>query len=473
MPVNITEIECHLPSAPKTIPAPAEPAPTNNRTLEARGRAILAASKWPAASEGERNNAAFHHACYLLKDFDLSEADAWEILDTWNRINVKPLDEAELRDVLNSAKKYGKHPPGCKLTERPKQKTPGTERDGEPNVCRPVFVWMKDIQSKPVQWLWQDRIPSAMLSLLVGLEGSGKTFTALDLAARVTTGRPLPGGDVAYNVPPIGNVVFLTSEDHLEFTIRPRLDAMEADPARIAALQGVKYPEGDIDLFDIMRHLPALESLIQEAAPVQLVVVDPLTAYLGATDQHRNGEVRMALARFNSLAEKYNCAVIGISHLSKDTNRQAIHRTLGSVAFTAAARTVWLVSADRENPDRRLFVPVKNNLAPLAKSLAFRIDGMAVVWEDGDFEYEADDVLAAGKEEPGALADAGQWLLEVLADGRIRSGDIFTMAAKEKISEKTLRRAKAKIGVEAVHDGIGTASFWYWQKPKAAKDAPK
>jgi RecA-family ATPase len=355
-----------------------------------------------------------------------------------------------------------------KMAEQAKPKTKSAA-ETESDSVRPVYVWMKDVEAKPVSWLWQDRVPSAMLSLFIGLEGSGKTFCALDLAARISTGRPLPGGIAPYDIPPVGNVVFLTSEDHLNFTIRPRLDAMKADPARIVALKGVIYPEGDSDFFDVMRHLPALEALLQEAAPVRLLLVDPLTAFLGATDQHKNGEVRIALARFNALAERYNCAVIGISHLSKDISRAAIHRTIGSVAFSAAARAVWLISADRDEPERVLFVPVKMNLAPLAKSLAFRIQDMAVVWEDGQFDYEADEVLAAGKDEQGALADACQWLSDLLADGRVRSSEVWKLAAKEKIAEKTLRRAQKKVGVVARKDGIGMESFWYWELAKGVK----
>lgn len=461
---DVGQIEKGLPILKPDLPLPSGPRPT---ILEAKGRALLYAAKWEAVSEGQRNQLTFAHACQLLNDFILDARDAWEIVCGWNRSNLPPLDERELSLAFESAKVHAKRPKGNKLAQpvtypTKQSKTPVDENE----TVRPVFVWMQDVESKPVRWLWQNRVPSAMLSLLIGVEGSGKTFAALDLAARITTGRSLPGGGAPYDVAPVGNVVFLTSEDHLSFTVRPRLDAMGADPARIVALKGVKYPEGDTDFFDVMRHLPALELLIQEAAPVSLVIVDPLTAFLGRADQHKNGEVRVALARFNALAERHGCAVLGISHLSKDVNRMAIHRTIGSVAFSASARAIWLVCADQEDPDRKLFVPVKSNLARLAKSLAFRIEGMALQWDDGEFEYEADQVLAVSREEPGALADACEWLEGVLADGKVRSSDVWKMAAKEKIVEKTLRRAKAKLGVDARKHGIGSESFWYWELPK-------
>jgi len=192
-----------------------------------------------------------------------------------------------------------------------------------------------------------------------------------------------------------------------------------------------------------------------------------LTAYLGGVDQHRNGEVRMALARFNALAEKCGCAVLGISHLTKDASKAAIHRTLGSVAFSAAARSVWLVAQDKEDDARRLFVPVKMNLGPMAKSLAFRIEDMNVKWEAGQFECNADEVLAVdgNSQDPKVLSDACKWLREVLANGKVRSTEIKTLAAQEQISGSTLKRAKGKLSVESLHEGMGVASVWYWQPP--------
>ena len=119
----------------------------------------------------------------------------------------------------------------------------------------PKFIFLKDVEAETVKWIWSERIPSAMLTLLVGIEGNGKTFTALDIAARITTGRPWPDAQSPYDTPEIGNVIFLTSEDHLSYTIKPRLDAMEADTARIATLTGVATEEGE-EFFDVTSHLP-------------------------------------------------------------------------------------------------------------------------------------------------------------------------------------------------------------------------
>lgn len=327
------------------------------------------------------------------------------------------------------------------------------------------LVWMTDVTAMPVEWLWPDRIPAAMLSLLVGVEGTGKTFAALDMAARITTGRLWPDGEIAGNAP-IGNVIFLTSEDHLAYTIKPRLEAMGADMGRIAVLKEITTPNGNMPP-DITRHQAEIETAIQQAGRVRLIIVDPLTAFLGAVDQHKNGEVRAALSGFNTLAERYGCAILGISHLTKDASKAAIHRTLGSVAFTAAARAVWLVGEDRQNKARRLFVSVKMNLGPKAKSLAFTIQGMAVRWEQGLFDYDADEILAVDGQRGSPMRNrARDWLEIILADGPVKASKVLSMGEKEGFSKRTLDRAKAELGVESEKSGLGINGEWRWGLPK-------
>jgi len=363
------------------------------------------------------------------------------------------LDERELRAAIT----------GMIDSAKPVKAEP-VEKDADA-ALRPIYVSMRDVEAKPVKWFWRQRLAYAMLSMLVGIEGLGKTFLALYLAACATRGRLWPDAENDKDAPTPGNVILLTSEDHLEYTIRPRFDAMGGDPARLFALKGVRLPDGE-DFFDVTQHLPALETMIQEIGDVRLVIADPLTAYLGTTDQHKNGEVRMALARFNALAERYGCAVVGISHLTKDASKAAIHRTLGSVAFSAAARSILLVAQDKEDAARRLLVPVKSNLGPLAKTLAFKIQDMVVQWEAGQFDCTADEVLAVSDtEDRRAIDDACKWLRGLLADGRMRSTEILNLAKRESFVEKTVRRAKCKLGVVAVKEGIGTGAVWYWKLP--------
>src|SRR5262249_40869783 len=111
----------------------------------------------------------------------------------------------------------------------------------------------------------------------------------------------------------------------------------------------------------LARDLRALETAIA-ATQAALVIIDPLSAYLGDTESYKDSEVRGLLAALADLAERTGVAVLAVMHLTKDHQRRVIHRALGSVAFVAAARIVLAVAKDPEDEGRRLLLPVKNNL---------------------------------------------------------------------------------------------------------------
>jgi len=389
--------------------------------------------------------------------------DLYDYVEDSETEDIKAIRDNILR-LTNQAKPYpippaATPPTGVSVSGTSPQQTKNGVQTA--HAMSPDYVCMADVDAKPIRWLWQDRLPSAMLSLLVGVEGRGKTFTVLDMAARITTGRIWPDAQGPEDVPVVGNVIFLTSEDHLGYTVRPRLDAMGADPAKVFALRGVKSEKGS-EFFDVVKHLPSLEEMVASIGDVRLVICDPLTAFLGATDQHKNGEVRTALARFSGLAERYGCAVVGISHLSKDASKAAIHRTIGSVAFSAAARAVWLVADDKDDDNRRIFCPVKCNLSPMAKSLAFRIEDGAVVWETGQFDANANDLLSVNSDETPA-GEAVQFLKDLLADGRMQAKEVKRLARQNGIAGRTLDRAKKQARVIAEKEGFGSMSIWYWR----------
>jgi RecA-family ATPase len=55
---------------------------------------------------------------------------------------------------------------------------------------RPVRV--SEIKSELVKWIVPGWIPSAKISILYGDPGLGKSLVTLDLAARITSGEPMP-----------------------------------------------------------------------------------------------------------------------------------------------------------------------------------------------------------------------------------------------------------------------------------------
>src|SRR5438876_5775373 len=78
-------------------------------------------------------------------------------------------------------------------------------------------------------------IPLGKITLLDGDPGMGKSLLALDLAARVSSGRPMPDGTPG----PQGGVILIAPEDDAGDTLRPRLQAAGGDPSRVLLLTTV------------------------------------------------------------------------------------------------------------------------------------------------------------------------------------------------------------------------------------------
>ena len=372
-----------------------------------------------------------------------------------------PLSENEVRAIAQSVSRYTPERPSAAETRGPETGA--------------VLRCFRDIAPEQVRWLWPKRIPLGKLTLLVGDPGLGKSLVTIDLASRVTRGAAFPDGEKCE----VGEVLFLSAEDDPADTIRPRLDAAGANVSRAYILEAVRVtlPDGaqtDRE-FNLETDLAALEATLRHHPGIRLIVIDPISAYLGGVDSHSNAEVRGILAPFASLAARHGIAIVAVTHLRKSAGA-AIHRAIASIAFAAAARAVWAVAADPDDPVRRLMLAVKQNLAPDRGGLAFRVEapeGLArVAWESGAVLLDANDVLGAfeKREEGSSLVRTQEWLSELLKHGPLPVEKIKDEARGVDIAWATVRRAKDALCVLAGKEGYqGT---WHWRLSDAQrKDA--
>jgi hypothetical protein len=334
------------------------------------------------------------------------------------------------------------------------------------------------VTARPVEWLWPSRIALGKLTLIVGDPGLGKSFITLDLASRVSKGMAFPDSPNSRREP--GGVVLLSAEDDLADTIKPRLDAAGADVRRISAIATVKRfdPAKNAEVFEpfnLTDNLPALERAIRQTPDCRVVVIDPISAYLGGTDSHKNADVRGLLTPLSELAARHGVAVIAVTHLRKGDG-PAMYRAMGSLAFVAAARAAYAVMKDKDDPtgQRRLFLPVKNNLGNDRDGLAYCLDNSfsangqpKVRWDPTPVSTSADEALAddagrRGEEDPSELDEAKAWLADVLAAGPLPSKAILAQARQDGISKRTLDRAKKSLGVAtAKAQGVANGG-WSW-----------
>jgi hypothetical protein len=349
--------------------------------------------------------------------------------------------------------------------------------DPEP---RPVLIPLDDVTATEVEWLWPDRVAVGKVSMLAGDPGLGKSFLTLDMAARVSTGSPWP--DCPDFVNKAGSVVLLNCEDDLSDTVRPRLDRAGADCTRIVALHGVLNVnrEGKTSerSFSLDCDIPRLDRAIRKVPGCRLVVIDPITAYLGQADSHNNAEIRALLAPLAEMANHRRVAVVCVSHLNKGAG-PAMYRTMGSLAFVAAARSAWAVIKDKDDPLRRLVMPIKNNVGPDDTGLAYRLIDDRVQWERDPVAGTAEEVMRANEitepdHEPVGQTSAGNWLQGLLAAGPMLALEIRRQAGEAAIPLRTLERAKKRLGVQAYRQEI--TGPWYWRlappEPVAEAAAP-
>lgn len=331
--------------------------------------------------------------------------------------------------------------------------------------ARPVLVQLADVTPEPVRWLWPGRIALGKLTLLVGDPGLGKSFLSIDLAARVTRAAEWP--DEPASPAPLGGVVLLNAEDDLADTVRPRLDAAGANVDRVTALQAVRDAGGVERAVCLARDLAAIERAIQSTPDCRLVVIDPITAYLGSIDSHKNADVRGLLAPLGELASRHRVAMVAVTHLNKGGGSNPLYRAMGSLGFVAAARAAWLVARDPDDKDRRLFLPTKNNLGPDDHGMAFRIIDSRLEWEAEPVLATAAEMLSAEPAHPSAskLDAAAEWLRDALAGGPVSQSDLERLAQDSGHSLGTIRRAKRSLGAESRKDGFGGAGGWVWELP--------
>jgi hypothetical protein len=279
-------------------------------------------------------------------------------------------------------------------------------------------------------------------------------------------------------------VILLSAEDDLSDTIRPRLEAHGADCTRIAAIAAIVGKENGAGRFrravDLARDLIHIERELDGMTDCRLIVVDPISAYLGRSAENVNAEVRSLLSPLATLAGERNLAVVVVTHLRKGEGA-AMHRTMGSMAFVAAARSAWIVCRDPKCAERRLLLPLKNNLAADAAGLAYTIeplgpgDAAVVCWSEGAVALRADDVMSERPrraERPDTeRRETVAWLTEFLAAGPQPASDVRVAAEANGFSYATLRRAFREIGGQAIRVGQGVPANWTWQLPEDAAAA--
>jgi hypothetical protein len=164
-----------------------------------------------------------------------------------------------------------------------------------------------------VEWLWRHHLAFGKLAMLDGDPDQGKSYVALDLCARLSTGRPMPDDSLGPGI--VSSLMILQDEDSAEDTTRPRLAALGADLDRVHTWRDVvgRGPplrlQGDTDL---------LEAALNKTG-ARLVLFDPIMAFLDPSVTANSDQgVRRALSPLAHLADRMGAAaLLALTNLSR------------------------------------------------------------------------------------------------------------------------------------------------------------
>ncbi len=324
-----------------------------------------------------------------------------------------------------------------------------------------VVTRMSEVEIKQVEWLWPERIPAAMLTLIAGDPGLGKSTIALYIAAMLTRGLAMVGGGPATT----GEVIWLTSEDDVSRVLKPKLLAAGADMEKVHVVEGIRSGQSDDPFpFSLDVDLPKLERFIVNSPSVRLVVIDPLLSFMGEADYIHHQEVRKVLAAVKAMSERRGVTVIGIMHLNKSMGGTVLQRLTGSMAFGAAARAVWLVCSHPEDAERRLLLCAKLSVAKVPTGLEFALAGdpPCVQWSEEPVTITAHDALNPPVRTELKESKCVRWLRDYLGEGPVKSTQIYTDGADAGFSSGQLQRAKDALDAGAFKHGLQS---WWWGLP--------
>jgi hypothetical protein len=309
------------------------------------------------------------------------------------------------------------------------------------------------IRSERVDWLWEERIPRGMISVVAGRPDQAKGLFAITVGADVTKEG--------------GNVLHSAIEDSSSIMTKPRYEAAGADLNRVQLWR-----------FQLPNQMSELEAHLVEGK-IDLLVIDPFAAHLGGGVSRHSDNIRAVLNPLTELLEATKCACIIIEHALK---RVPVHGDpLNAIGGTgsglpAAARMAFMFGIDPSDDDHRMLCCVKANIRAKPKAIQFvmdteempRIGPVPHLVYDDEVEFDAMR-LFDGRHRRGVVGrpadkrqQAAEWLTAYLVDqGKPTPVKKIREDAKQYgMSSKTLQRAADDMQIVRIPKGGGPNVKW-------------
>jgi len=287
-----------------------------------------------------------------------------------------------------------------------------------------------EVKREHLRFLWEPWLPLGKLVHFGGASNQGKSPVTMDLIARVTSGSQWPDKKPCT----AQNVILMNIEDAFSDTILPRIDLAGGDSSRLFYIKGTKLTRKGVSADAVTaldRDMHLVADLAKNTPDLGLIIIDPVTNYVGKLNSDKDVEMRMILTPLAALADELKTTVITVGHLNRrEKGTDPLSRMMGANAFVGVARAVYAFGPDpdSDSPYAHIMSPARGaigdgSLKYHTESVTREWDGesspvIRVVW-DGKSKASAEDATdPTSRADKTLISEAAKALREFLKGGK-------------------------------------------------------
>lgn len=306
-------------------------------------------------------------------------------------------------------------------------------------VSRFTFTTLDDLLSEPEEetaYVWDKTLPRGGFSICAAKPKVGKSTLARNLAAAVSQGREFFGRATVR-----GRVIYLCLEEKRAEVARP-FRQMNVSGTNII-IHTERTPDDVLNALDeaIIEHLPAL------------VIIDPLSRIVRATDFNAYGEVSRELEPLIDLARfsECQCHIHALHHTGK-VEREGGDGVLGSTGFFGAVDTLLIM---RRREKARTLETLQRYGEDMPETVAHLDAETGLVSPGGDMQKLA-------------LAERKTAVLDNLGDEPLTEADIKErIGGNQGLTSKAVRALHEEGGLNRTGAGKKGDPFYYQKAGKS------
>jgi hypothetical protein len=423
----------------------------------------------PKVQHGKRSEVLWKLINELL-EVGMSKDEVFTVLwdNEWNKHSERRGGERQLEREIEKA--TGRHVTGgAKKSKAPKKE----KESDDPTKRRFTLVTMDQVVEEQVDWIVEKMLARGQTGIWEGDPGIGKSYFLMYLCIHLCDGLRLPWEEASVHRKPM-KVLYCDMENAASSVTKVRLTdnglKNHQNYAQFTEPFSVDDPES----------IEAFRRDILEVFRPDVVVIDPVNLYIGGADTYRASETQQALQVLKDLSEEYNFSLNIVRHLNKSSSGKALYAGNGSIAFAGVARIIATVGWHPEEADVRVVACTKNNLSPFFGSLGYTIEALPETLGKknrsqlsyyGHVDYASDDIVGtANKKEDGSKNIAADLIREMLKDGEVNYYSLLKNADTRSISELSIRKAAAELGLRKISRGRGVKRQTFLVE-KSSKDS--